>query len=390
MEIIKLTKDISFNVEGKKYELLKNKIYVVNNSVILGLYNYYGTNFFERVPHTEKPYKIDVKNSTPEELKDKKVIAFRSGGAGDLVFMVPSVKYLKDTYNINTSLVTSPPYIPIFWGSNLFSNIYPGILTYKEFKEFDYYISFAGKIEENKDAEKINAYDLFMQEFGIDYEKIDPKLKCPSIEPSKNSIEYWNNLMDIKPKSIAFQLRASSIVRTLPSSILADILKELVKNDYHIYLLDDARRYTDAVKFIKDFGLDSPNIHNVVNYSLDFNKMLALIKLCDMTIAPDSSGVHFAGCTDTPVIGLYGPFRSQLRLKYYNNAVGIDALPFRCGEGCFQHQNTLCQFANEMDMNIAPCWSLLDPIKVVEVVNTLYKKVGSKHDKSIHKILIKE
>jgi ADP-heptose:LPS heptosyltransferase len=46
--------------------------------------------------------------------------------------------------------------------------------------------------------------------------------------------------------------------------------------------------------------------------------------------------IHMAGLTNTPIIGLYGPFDCETRMKYYNSAVGISS-KVECSP-CNRHQ----------------------------------------------------
>ena len=80
----------------------------------------------------------------------------------------------------------------------------------------------------------------------------------------------------------------------------------------------------------------------------------------DCFIAPDSMFIHIAGALGIPVIGIYGPFHSNVRMKYFKNAVGID---IDCGcSPCFKHGHHPCPKGNP-----SPCFSLISEDNILDI-----------------------
>jgi ADP-heptose:LPS heptosyltransferase len=312
-------------------------------------------------------------------LDGKKLLVIREGGAGDLLFNTPVFKYLKEKYpTCEIGLACMPVYSSLFNNHPHIDKVYPHVMSYEEFQIYDYFATFEGIIETNIDAQFINAYDLFIERYGISLTEIPDK--TPIISVSDRTKEFWISVLGhrLGQKNIGIQLRASSPVRTIPLEMNAEIIRKLINSGYTVFLLDSLSRKQDIANFIASFQLYEAV--DASKYSDNFERLAGIISLMDLFVGPDSSGTHIAAALDKPIVGLYGPFRSHLRLKYYKKAVGIDAQAQRCnsGRGCYQHEYSLCNFAIELGIDQAPCWSLLNTDIVVQQVEKLWNKVYTK------------
>jgi len=81
-------------------------------------------------------------------------------------------------------------------------------------------------------------------------------------------------------------------------------------------------------------------------------------------IAPDSMFIHIAGAFNIPVIGIYGPFHSETRMKYLKNSVGID-MEVGCSP-CYLHGHQSCPKGDP-----SPCFSIVTPEIILEAFNKL-------------------
>ena len=104
------------------------------------------------------------------DLTDKKLLVWRSGGIGDLLFITPNIKYLLDNYaGLRVKFACATKYLALFKNHPL---LYDGcacpIPFPAELLEWaDYHLHFEGIIETGGKAEYTNAVDLFSDYFGI-------------------------------------------------------------------------------------------------------------------------------------------------------------------------------------------------------------------------------
>lgn len=377
MKIITTRQDIllEFQTDSNvviRMKMPRNRSFIMSDGVVKSTLDLYGSGCLKvDNDFTDLPNRYNG-----NDLTNKSLISIREGGAGDLLFKTPIFKYLKEKYpSCKIGLSCSPVYHNLFHQNPYINEIFFHVLPLEFFNRFDYFSTFEGLIEGSKEAEWINAYDLFIEKYGIHPSEI--KEKIPILNIPAMVKDYWNcvleyELKDSKPK-IGFQWRASSPVRTLPFSLSADIIRKITEKGYKVFLLDSMSRKNDVARFIADNNLK--DVVDTSKYSDNFERMAGIISLMDLFIGPDSSGTHIAAAFGKPIVGLYGPFRSELRLKYYKNAVGIDVIAEKCGRGCFMHAYTLCDFAKELGEKAGPCWRLLDSTVVSNEVDKLYKKV---------------
>ncbi|MGV8058095.1 MAG: glycosyltransferase family 9 protein [Smithellaceae bacterium] len=304
-----------------------------------------------------------------EDLTDKSLFCFRSGGIGDLLFITTSLKEIKKKY----------PTAKLFLGcDSAFGEIlkstagdYEIVATplQKSFlDEKDYVLFFQGIIEDSPEAETVNAYDLFRKAFYLD-----------SISDYKPNIYFSDHHMnDVtnylkksqpfyeKQTNIAIQISASVPKRTIPPKTLVQFINSLPPQ-YTIWMMGSANQINQIDKILlatKERG----KVYNTSRYLPQLGHMAALLSKSQLAIGPDSSLLHMAGGLGIPLIGLFGAFPSRLRLSHYDNAIGIDAnssCKFSRGEGnlrgCFEHGSGPCRLAVKHSELFSPCMKLINP-----------------------------
>jgi len=98
---------------------------------------------------------------------------------------------------------------------------------------------------------------------------------------------------------------------------------------------------------------------------LTLRKSIALASTMDLFISPDSAFIHVAGAFNIPQVGLYGPFPSRLRMLYYKNAIGLNAVT-ACTP-CQLHGHFPCDKGDP-----SPCFSVIDPNLIIQAVDFLF------------------
>lgn len=396
MKIIKTKRNVTLQFVADtnivvNMELPANNKFIMSDGVCQQTQSLFGTNSIEIINDLkELPNKYNN-----HDLTGKKLLLIREGGLGDIIFSWPAIKYLKEKYpTCHIAFSCSPVYHPIFNNHPHINQIYPHILGYEEFSKFDFFLTFEGLIEGSEEAKTVNAYDIFIKNFGIPLEEIP--VKIPVMVVSDDVKEYWKfTLKDSinNEKRIGFQLRASSPIRTVPQELNAQIIQGLLNRGYTVFLIDSVTKRNEMNYFIHKFGFnDNERVIDTSKYSDNFERMAGIISLMDIICCPDSSGNHIAAALGIPIVGIFGPFRSSVRLSSYKNAIGIDCIADKCGIGCFAHGYTpQCPVSQELNTQYPPCWSLLEIDKVVEAIEGLYEgtcSIGARKEIELRKMLL--
>jgi len=317
-----------------------------------------------------------------EDLSGKKVLVARSGGIGDLLFIQPSLRYLKKKYpTCRFMFGTSTSNVSLVASWDCVSEAFPLPLSLKKLQECDYFMNFFGLIEYCKEAEKKNAYLLFSEAFGLT--GLEAEYLRPMLEPRKPRVKKLHK--DLASKGldngyVYVQIKSSSINRTPHLSIYFVIFERLMEMGLQVVICDRAcdSAYMDAIIdafFDVQRSRKSPlaerysQLVNLSKYSQDLHDMIAIISCSRFVIAPDSSSLHIAGGLGIPFYGMFTSFPAELRVSTYQdcNYTKTTYDPSICekgGRNCFLHGDKIC---NALESGQPKCF--LSQIKIDEIVN---------------------
>lgn len=317
----------------------------------------------------------DVNWITPIKIKDaKNILIYRSGGIGDILFTFPYLKTIKEinpdckiTYVCGIEVIDVLevcPYIDFKVNEPL---KYSEMLT-----RFDKIIVIERFIEENPDSEIIHAMDIPKDTFfeGIERGPIESAIELG--EPVGTKIH------------IALAYSCSALIREVSPVIWFDFIRQLESDKFRVTLVAPIEKNKDLLDFAESVREHNPKLEmrklvqeslsEVINTTLRYDKP-------HIGIGSDSGLVNLWGYHGIPVIGLYGSFESKLRLKYFNNAIGIDAIT-KCRFGknengsCFIHSTTPCPLAMYKEEMHAPCVHLINSdhirLAIDYFINLLY------------------
>lgn len=341
----------------KEQELKKKNKYVMGFGVYQQLHT--GANSKTKLL---KPAVVKFKNVyrpyIGQDLHDKTVLVFRTGGIGDLLFIQPNLRYLKQKYaTCKVLFACGPQYQSMVetW-TDCIDEVLDLPFNAIHLMKSDYHILFEGVIERCKQAEKENAYNLFSKWMGLN---LPDELLIPRQEPKKDLVEKCSNILsDLKVKQndfILMQLRASSPIRTPRHQFWVNIINELNDRGYIILLTDNPKQKDNVDKFISLLKKQDM-CFNFCQYSESLDYSIALTKLSKCTLTTDSAFAHIAASLDIPCFGIYGPFPGFVRLKTYKKARWIDAK--RHCSPCFLHGHKPCGQASSD--GYSPCYDELD------------------------------
>jgi len=308
-----------------------------------------------------------------QDLTNKKLLVWRSGGIGDLLFITPTLQYIKDTYpGVQIRVACSSKYLDLWHRHPLIfdGHAFPMPFDLDLMLWADYHLHFEGAIETGGRAEYIHAVDLFSEYFNladcIATEKRRPIVPdCDELDNKMRNILKYTMGIDVSKKIILVQFRASAPIRTFPERRTMEIAIRLAEPGRNVIIVDhpnSASRINDYLKLMDN----PPGIFNGAAHVRNIRETIALIKKSALLIAPDSSLTHIAGAIniDIPTLAIYGPFPSKVRTAYYPKCVAIDAYykpngsKGCAGTPCFTHGHDACIEAKRLGTGVeSPCFS---------------------------------
>ncbi len=333
-------------------------------SFILKITNKFFLIFIEFISvHFRNWKKFDTESIKPGQ----RLLVIRHGGIGDLLFITPILKEIKFRYpELKITLMTRVTYHSLFskypYIDRLINHAWPNVFT---LLTHDYILFFDKSIEVDPDAEKMNVYDLF----SIKYAKVklydsEKRPVIRLIDKKEYILKEFPFILDGKI-NIGIQIKAGSPVRTPSPEFwkrLIQNLAEVVPN-CRIFLIDKgASEISENIK--REIHKKRGNLEIIctARQSRDLQDLMNIVAFMRLIIAPDSSVIHIAAGLGIPSIGIYGPFPSSLRVKYYPKTIGIDA-PSKCAP-CFTHGHKPCKMAK--NYNYSPCFEDIDYHYVIE------------------------
>jgi ADP-heptose:LPS heptosyltransferase len=354
----------------EEQQLTKNINYVMGLGVFQQLHRSSSTGSRKFLKPSSLKFKNFYKPFRGQDLTDKTLLIFRTGGIGDLLFIQPNLFYLKEKYpTCVIKFACGPQYRSMVETWSCVDEVLELPFSLRHLQESDYHALFEGVIERCKLAESINAYNLFSEWLGLNLsdDLLIPKQSAKSdlVDFCLKKLSEWN----IEPYSfVLMQLRASSPVRTPSPDFWMILINELTKKGYDIILTDSPRQADHVDQFIR--RVKDPNkVFNFCKYSQSLDYSIALTSLCALTLATDSAMNHIAASLSRPCVGIYGPFPGYIRLKTYPKAAWVDAK--RNCAPCFIHSQVPCK--ESLD-GFSPCYNSLDLEDIMEKIDSVRER----------------
>lgn len=307
-----------------------------------------------------------------QDLSGKKILVWRTGGIGDLLFIQPNLRKLKEWYpDCYVTFACARQYQSMVETWDEVDKLIDLPFPARFLTEADYHIIFEGVIERCKEAETTNAYKLFSKWLNIEVpeEELVPKQKTRP-KTDEEVLKIIKEKFNLEPKEyIVASLRSSAIIRTPDPQVTCNILSKLIEKGYKIVLTDSAKHSELLDGTIKKFLSDSTNVFNFAPYSKELSSTISLIKFSRLVIAPDTSLVHLAAALDVPCFGIYGPFPGKIRLSTYPKADWIEG-NIECSP-CFTHGSKPCK--NNIN-GFSKCFYNIDSDQAVGKIEKLLER----------------
>lgn len=346
MNVVTCVRDYKFVVNGVLLkEFKQNHSYIMSEMLMNDIIMNSGNGLFVAI----RPLDNSIyKKYNGESLENKTITIWRTGGMGDLCFITPYLKKIKEIYPTSKIVFgCGVQYSDIMSKHPLVDEFHSLPMDVEVLSRTDYHLMFEGIIEHNDNAKNKNAYDLFGDYFCI---KLEDHEKIPNLPVEKENLDYFNRIDEQKneikdPIRIAIHLKTSSKIRDVPVGLWQRLINDLLHLDprIRVYLMGSPEDVEIGGKIV--FGpIAKGRVVQFYQATRGFRDSVAAISKMDLMIGGDSSGLHIAAAFGIPMVGLFGAFNSDLRLRYYKNAIGIDSI-LRCGP-CFLHGSQPCDYSD--------------------------------------------
>ena len=206
-------------------------------------------------------------------------------------------------------------------------------------------IFFEGVIENNNN---VNWYLLQYGRAGVKQIPVEygrPELVTERISDKPSRI-------DISKKSILINPRSTAIIRSMRFQDIYESLIELIGDmDINIYVHKRNLRSQDIL-YINDLINKDKRIKVIEANSV--NQFFLDCYDATLTISVDTAMLHFREGIQKPGIGIYGPFTTDCRTKFYKYTHSFDVTSKCPKMPCtihVKHWNTCCDFQAKMENN---------------------------------------
>lgn len=268
--------------------------------------------------------KLNLRPFLPQEdWSGRRVLFYRSGALGDLLFCTPTLREIKYRWpsceitfaciKQNQSVLENNPDI-----DHLVE--YPMALD--DFAKFDAYFVISDTIHDGNPATHTkHAVDIILDMGGLTTENKELRYEVTFEERAAA----WARFPKSSRSRIGIQYQASIPSRTWPKSHLIEFTKQAISDGFEVVILAPPGA-TGAIK------ADSPPhllLADRCEPPLSLRESIALLSTCDGFVGSDSLFLHVAGALSIPAIGLFGSFPSDLRTKYAASIKAIDGEPLR-------------------------------------------------------------
>ncbi len=368
--IAEATRDMPYRQNN--YQREQKVLKKVNYVMALGVYQqlcHFGNDYNNKIlkPSKFKFSKI-YRPYNGEDLTNKTILIWRQGGIGDLLFISPNLRYIKEKYpTCKIIFACGPQYQSMVREWEFIDELIDLPFTIDYLFKSNYHIIFEGVIERTKEAETQNSYELFTKWMNLN---LPVEFLRPKQEANINSVDKCRKILSgwcIDDKSyIIMQMRSSSPIRTPRPSFWKSIIDGLTSKGHKILLTDSPHMVHDIDKFITT--LENKNmVFNYCTHSDDISETIAATSLAKMAVAVDSSLIHIAESLDVKSFGIFGPFPGNIRLSTYKYSDWIDA-KISCSP-CYKHGLNICSNAVK---GFVPCY---DSLNINEIVERIDKNV---------------
>ena len=351
MQILKAKNRVPVKIDDDIITVKEGYKYVVPNHLGVS---------FEGSPYFETEDFINKKEVPgPVDYTDKKITTIRTGGFGDLMFIARSLMEIKSKFKgTYIEFATAPRFSSLvreFFYPDIVDEVSTILLPYTHYEKCDYFVSFEGFIEDNKEACKTNAFTLiaeqkFFIDIGLDH-TVPLKIPTKYLEQAETISSTWDSPV------IAMQVKASAVLRTYPYPYQNRLIHLLGKRGFKVLLLD---KQSNLEGMFKTEIYDKEAMEHILtpysdNIPGSLGLSIALSQKSKMIVTPDSFFTYVGDSLGIPTLVIFSPVGSMFR------ASGLNVYALDVVEGCYncaKHGISPCHWSND---SWSPCLKAVMP-----------------------------
>lgn len=277
-------------------------------------------------------------NAFPLEKAGETVLFVRPGGFGDLLFLTPTFRALKEqTPGCRIVVSCIPKFAPALEHNPDVDEIISYPPTLERWQAADSHVWLERIVEDDQFAKTLPMAELFAAEAGVTLDGYQLHYRVTPEESAWAAEAYPRVLADdptpthelppTKPR-VGIQVQASAVNRNYPDGQLNRVMNELATKGCEVFLFGEPG----------SIEADEPFVNCTADPGLTFRQSCAVLSTCDVVVAPDSALCHVAGALGLSTVALYGPFPSSLRVGHAASVAAIDGNA-PCSP-CFHHGNS--------------------------------------------------
>lgn len=326
------------------------------------------------------PIEAKYRPYTGQDLSGKKIMTWRTGGIGDMFFLQPALRYLKKKYPSCFIRVATGCKQPLENVPEI-DELYDMPFDAKLLDDADFHLQYQGIIEGSSEASKrTHAVDMFFSYFSIDSTHFPIEDKRPRLFFKPEELEWLKKTvsqMGIKESDyvVGFQMETSAPLRNYPKERMKKVFETLIQEEDVKIVLIGIPQHDIMAQFYK---AGSDKIILATKYNI--RESIILANRYDLIISPDTFMIQTAGALEKPLIGLYGPFPSDVRMRYFKNAIGLE--PSVVCSPCYKHDFRPC-----IKGHPSPCFSLIKPEDILQAIDYLRVKNYGRHFNYMNSVL---
>jgi ADP-heptose:LPS heptosyltransferase len=250
-----------------------------------------------------------------------------AGGYGDQLMAWPAAKILSDLgYKVH---VLCDPGNELCWANfEWVKSIQLLPIEQDQLEMYENLALYEYVTNNDEHDDKVHPVDNLLFRMGINPDSISADKKC--VKPIITPREFERASEMVKNRKIAlYQLATTSAMRSMLPDASADLFASLARAfpEFHwvgLYDQFNKEAYVAPAKSATE-GLSNADLF----YFENFRMLFAVASMATAAVSADSFLVHLAGAYGVPTVGIWGPTRADLRVKYYPNHVPVFA-KFAC------------------------------------------------------------
>ena len=297
------------------------------------------------------------------------VISRKTGGIGDVLMTLPTVRAIKQKYKGKVDYATDKKYLNGALFKVLQGNPYiDNVIDWHDLNQQDYHacieLTCPCVIHEQPQARPINRIDIFarhagvqLSDFAIDYKVFQQEKDWADKYLKDNHLANKRLLM--------VQAFSSTSQRDLPAFLMHKTLAAILTKHRDVRVII-VTHDTDPKKLEWKYM----EIHEARN--LDIRQIGALMDRCELVMCPDSAILHLAGALRKRSLSFFGPTDPRARINHYPGSVAIwPAQKLACAP-CWYSKRDNCDFF---------CWKMVkDNMIISTACDMLEQKVVVAND----------